>query len=174
MQNCIPSLLECICGRRTSASPRGGAGEEETAVGRLRGTEAEARRGLEVEAWRGTGWRHVAGRAPPQASRPRRGGGARRGRRRPSGKEWPALPQLPPEQGMRRSRGGRAFFLSGGSRAAGPRRLPAIAGRRDPPFPQRPPNLRFVGGPPASWAAAAWRRPCQRRRTRPPRCRTPR
>ena len=33
MQNCNPSVLECICGRWGQASPRGGAGEEETAVG---------------------------------------------------------------------------------------------------------------------------------------------
>ena len=36
--------------------------------------EAEARRGLEAEAWHGAGWRRVAGRAPPQASRPSRRG----------------------------------------------------------------------------------------------------
>jgi len=83
MQNCNPSLLERICSRRGQASPRGGAGEEETAAGsgrsgvapprrrsgqhlllwdpRQRGVAAVAlgpaatrrRRGLEVEAWCG-------------------------------------------------------------------------------------------------------------------------
>ena len=103
----------------------------------------------------------VAGKAPPRASLRRRrragrageeerdegdgGPAARSGRRCPNRlpsdgdgeQELPPLLSLGPhhdaeEQGTWRSRGGRAFFLSGGSRAAGRRRTARGAVPREP------------------------------------------